>query len=54
MLQILQYAPVRKMFSVQLCDCGKIDIFDYEEYKKNGFKVKKLGDFSLKLETKPE
>ena len=25
-----------------------------EEYKKNGFKVNKLGDFPLKLETKPE
>ena len=28
--------------------------FDYKEYKKNGFKVNKLGDFPLKLETKPE
>jgi len=28
----------------------ELDAFDYEEYKKNGFKVKHLGDFPLKLE----
>ncbi len=32
----------------------ELDAFDYEEYKKRGFKVEKLGDFPLKLETKPE
>ena len=32
----------------------ELEAFDYEEYKKNGFKVNKLGDFPLKLETKPE
>ena len=32
----------------------ELDAFDYETYKKNGFKVDKLGDFPLKLETKPE
>ena len=32
----------------------ELDAFDYEEYKKNGFKVNKLGDYPLKLETKPE
>ena len=32
----------------------ELEAFDYAEYKKNGFKVKKLGDFDLKLETKPE
>jgi len=32
----------------------EIDAFDYEEYKSNGFKVKHLGDFDLKLEEKPE
>ena len=32
----------------------ELDAFDYEEYKANGFKVNKLGDFDLKLETKPE
>ena len=35
-----------------------VDPADYatviEEYKANGFKVNKLGDFPLKLETKPE
>lgn len=32
----------------------ELEAFDYEEYKKNGFKVKKLGDYPLTLETKPE
>lgn len=32
----------------------ELDAFDYEEYKKNGFKVKKLGDVKLKLEKKPD
>ena len=32
----------------------ELEAFDYEEYKKNGFKVKKLGDFPLKLEKKPD
>ena len=32
----------------------ELEAFDYEEYKKNGFKVNKLGDFDLKLETKPD
>ena len=32
----------------------ELEAFDYEEYKKNGFKVNKLGDYPLKLETKPE
>ena len=32
----------------------ELEEFDYEEYKNNGFKVNKLGDFPLKLETKPE
>ena len=32
----------------------ELEAFDYEEYKANGFKVKHLGDYPLKLETKPE
>lgn len=32
----------------------EMEAFDYEEYKKNGFKVKKLGDYPLKLEKKPD
>ena len=32
----------------------EMEAFDYEEYKKNGFKVKKLGDYPLSLETKPD
>jgi len=32
----------------------ELDAFVYEEYKANGFKVKHLGDFDLKLEEKPD
>ena len=32
----------------------ELDAFDYEEYKANGFKLKHLGDYDLKLEKKPE
>lgn len=32
----------------------ELDAFDYEEYKKNGFKLKHLGDYPIKLEKKPE
>ena len=32
----------------------ELEAFDYEEYKKNGFKVNKLGDYDLVLEDKPE
>ncbi|MGI6359439.1 MAG: RpiB/LacA/LacB family sugar-phosphate isomerase [Acholeplasmatales bacterium] len=31
----------------------ELDAFDYKKYKKNNFKVEKLGDFDLKLETNP-
>ena len=32
----------------------ELEAFNYEEYKANGFKVNKLGDFDLKLERKPD
>ena len=32
----------------------ELEAFNYAEYKKNGFKMKHLGDYPLKLETKPE
>ena len=32
----------------------ELEAFDYEEYKANGFKVNKLGDYPLQLETKPD
>ena len=32
----------------------ELEAFDYEEYKANGFKVNKLGDYKIALETKPE
>ena len=30
----------------------ELEAFDYEQYKKNGFKVNKLGDYKIALETK--
>jgi len=32
----------------------ELEAFDYEEYKANGFQLKHINDFPLKLETKPE
>lgn len=32
----------------------ELEAFDYKKYKENGFKVEHLGDYPLKLETKPE
>lgn len=32
----------------------ELEAFDYEAYKKNGFKVNQLGNFDIKLEVKPE
>lgn len=32
----------------------ELDAFDYEQYKKNGFRFTHLGEVPLKLETKPE
>ena len=32
----------------------ELEAFDYEEYKKNGFKLKHLGDYPLTLDTKDD
>lgn len=32
----------------------ELEAFDYQEYRANGFKVNKLGDYPLQLEDKPE
>lgn len=34
--------------------CDELDAFDYEEFKKNGFEVKKLGEVPLELMDRPE
>ena len=39
---------------VNVLAMDELDAFDYEEYKARSFKVDKLGDFDLKLETKLE
>jgi len=32
----------------------ELEAFNYEDYKKNGFKVNHIADYDLTLETKPE
>ena len=32
----------------------ELEAFDYEEYKKNGFKMKHIADYPLKLEVKKD
>jgi len=32
----------------------ELEAFDYEEFKRNGFEVKRLGDFPLQDEQKPD
>ncbi len=32
----------------------ELEAFDYNVYKQNGFKINKLGDYPLQLETKPD
>lgn len=32
----------------------ELEAFDYEEYKAKGYQIDKLGDFPLKLETRPD
>ena len=32
----------------------ELEAFDYEEYKKNGFRMKHLGDFDLSLESRDD
>ena len=32
----------------------ELEAFDYDEFKKNGFEVERLGDYPLKLEKKPD
>ena len=34
--------------------CDELDAFDYEEFKKNNFEVKRLGDVPLELMVKPD
>ena len=44
----------RNFYEFHKLAIDELEAFDYEEYKANGFKVNKLGDFDLKLEKKPE
>lgn len=32
----------------------ELEAFDYETYKRNGFRMEHLGDYPLTLEDKPE
>ena len=49
-----QMYQIRKMTFEVGCWVDELEEFNYEEYKLNNFKVNKLGDYPLKLETKPE
>ena len=44
----------RNFYEFHKLAIDELDSFDYNEYKNNGFKVKKLGDYPIKLEKKPE
>ena len=39
---------------VNVLAMDELEAFDYEEYKKNGFRMEHLGDYPLELEEKPE
>ena len=39
---------------MQILNIDELEAFNYDEYKKNGFKVNKLGDYDLVLEDKPD
>lgn len=34
--------------------CDELDAFNYEEFKKNGFEVKKIGEVPLELMDRPD
>ena len=44
----------RNFYEFHKLAIDELDSFDYNEYKNNGFKVKMLGDYPIKLEKKPE
>lgn len=44
----------RNFYEFHKLAIDELEAFDYEEYKKNGFKVNKLGDYDLVLEDKPD
>ncbi len=44
----------RNFYEFHKLAIDELDAFDYEEYKKNGFKLEHLGDYDIVLEKKPE
>ncbi|GHU99515.1 hypothetical protein FACS1894211_05050 [Clostridia bacterium] len=44
----------RNFYEFHKLAIDELNAFDYAEYKKNGFKIRHLGDYEIKLETKPE
>ena len=44
----------RNFYEFHKLAIDELEAFDYETYKKNGFRLEHLGDYDLKLETKPE
>ena len=47
---------VAQLLQIYKFAIDELEAFDYEEYKKNGFKVNKLGDYdsTLDFDKKPE
>lgn len=48
------YAWWQNFYEFHKLAIDELEAFDYEEYKARGFRVRHLGDYPLKLETKPE
>lgn len=44
----------RNFYEFHKLAIDELEAFDYEEFKKNGFQIRRLGDYPLSLETKPE
>ena len=48
------YAWWKNFYEFHKLAIDELEAFDYETYKKNGFKVKHLADYELKAEQKPD
>ena len=48
------YEDWKNFYEFHKLACDELDAFDYEEFKKNGFEVKRMGDVELSLMDKPE
>ena len=44
----------RNFYEFHKLAIDELDAFDYDEYKRNGFRVRHLGDYPIELEDRPE